>query len=619
MSLFKNKNSASDFNITLVGNPNVGKSTVFNMLTGLHQHTGNWPGKTVQYASGAFNYKGKNYFITDLPGTYSFTPASEDERIAGEYIKEHTDNCTVIVCDATALERSLILALQTMEICKKTIICVNLMDEAMRKGIALNLNLLQNRLGVPVVGTSINDKKSKYKLLEAIEKISENKKEQEKSELKKDTFYYVEKAEEICHGVVTLISYDPYQKDRKIDSVLLGKYTALPCMLIMLAVLFYITLSLSSYPSEFLSDLFDKGLLFLRESRFFNALPPTLSQLIIDGMLTVLAWVIAVMLPPMAIFFPLFSLLEDLGYLPRAAFLLDNSFKKCGTCGKQALTMCMGLGCNCAGISGCRIIQSRRERLTAIITNTFTPCNGRFPTLIAVITMFFISGSGIFGGKITASAIFVLLLILSVLMTFSVSKILSITLLKGEPSSFAMELPPYRKPKVGRLIVRSVLDRTIFVLARAAAVAAPAGIIIWLLSHITVGDKSIFLHITDFLDPVGKIMGLDGTILTGFILGIPANEIVMPIIMMGYTAHDTLSNYETLDSLKTLLTDNGWTAATAASMLLFNLFHWPCSTAILTIKKETANLKWTAASVIIPTIAGVITCCIFNFAVKILC
>ena len=245
-----------------------------------------------------------------------------------------------------------------MEICKKAVICVNLMDEALRKGIAINLNLLQSRLGVPVVGTSIKDKKSKIKLLEAVEKVTKNKESNSSDYSDKDIFYYVEKAEEICHGVVTLVSYDPYKKDRKIDSVLLGKYTAIPCMLIMLAVLFYITLSLSSYPSEFLSDLFDKGLMFLRESNFFKAMPPTLSQVIIDGMLTVLSWVIAVMLPPMAIFFPLFSLLEDLGYLPRAAFLLDNSFKKCGTCGKQALTMCMGLGCNCAGVSGCRIIQS---------------------------------------------------------------------------------------------------------------------------------------------------------------------------------------------------------------------------------------------------------------------
>lgn len=390
-------------------------------------------------------------------------------------------------------------------------------------------------------------------------------------------------------------------------------------MLIMLAVLFYITLSLSSYPSNFLSNLFGELLEALRNSKLFGILPEYISQIIIDGMLTVLSWVVAVMLPPMAIFFPLFSLLEDLGYLPRAAFMLDNSFKKCGTCGKQALTMCMGLGCNCTGISGCRIIQSKRERLNAILTNTFTPCNGRFPTLIAIITMFFISGTNKLSGKFAASAVFVSILILCVLMTFLVSKILSVTLLKGESSSFAMELPPYRKPKVGSLIIRSVLDRTIFVLARAAAVAAPAGIIIWLLSHIIIGEKSIFLHITDFLNPVGKIMGLDGTILTGFILGVPANEIVMPIIMMGYTARDTLSDYDTLDELKNLLVDNGWTWSTAVSMLLFNLFHWPCSTAVLTVKKETAALKWTAASVVIPTIAGFALCCIFNFAVKILC
>lgn len=598
--------------VTLAGNPNVGKSTVFNLLTGMHQHTGNWPGKTVEFAEGKYTYKGEKYRITDLPGTYSFKPDSQDEAIAGEYIKNHPDNCTVIVCDATALERSLILALQTAEICPNTVLCVNLMDEAVRKGICINLQLLERRLNIPVIGTSVKDKKSKAKLLEAIKNSFNSKPREKTDEQEKDIIYYVEKAEQICHGVITLISCDPNERDRKIDKIILGKYTGVPFMLLMLGFIFYLTLTFAGYPSELLSDLFDKMLKYLHTTPLFLNMPQWLSQMLLDGMLNVLSWVVAVMLPPMAIFFPLFTLLEDLGYLPRVAFSLDNRFRKCGTCGKQALSMCMGLGCNCAGITGCRIISSKREKLIAIITNTFTPCNGRFPIIIAIITMFFVSSASPFSGRIRAAGIFVLLMLLSVGMTFLVSKLLSKTLLKGEPDVFSMELPPYRKPEIGRLIVRSVLDRTIFVLGRAVSVAAPAGIIIWLTSHVTIGSASIFEHITQFLEPLGKLMGLDGTILTGFILGLPANEIVIPIIMMGYMAKDVLTDYSTLSELKEIFVNNGWTWITAACTLIFSIFHWPCSTAIITIKKETASLKWTAVSIAIPTLIGIVMCILFN-------
>ncbi len=599
-------------NITLIGNPNVGKSTIFNLLTGLHQHTGNWPGKTVEHLSGEFKYKGKEYNITDLPGTYSYFGKSQDEIIAADYVKNHSDDLTIVVCDATAVERGLILALQTMDICKNVIICINLMDEAFRKGIAVNTQLLKSRLKIPIIETSSKDKSSKKRILEEIHNFALTQKETKPLE---NSIFYVEKAEEICHGAITLLAVDPNEKDRKIDSILLGKYTSIPIMLAVLGFIFYLTITFASYPSELLSDIFDKMLKFLREVSSDLGVPETVKSVIIDGMLKVLFWVVAVMLPPMAIFFPLFTLLEDFGYLPRVAYNLDTPFKKCGTCGKQSLTMCMGLGCNCAGVTGCRIIQSPKEKLIAIITNALTPCNGKFPTIFALITMFFVVESS----KLPSVIIFTVVILMSVCSTMLTSKLLSKFVFKNESESFHMELPPYRKPKIHKVLGNSVMNKILFVLSRAVCVAAPAGIIIWILSNVDIADKSILLHLTDFLDPVGKFIGLDGTILTGFILGLPANEIVIPIILMGYLAKDTLIDYSSLSELKTLLIDNGWTTLTAICTLIFTLFHWPCSTALLTIKKETASLKWTAVSMIIPSVIGFIMCFIVNSIFKLIC
>ncbi len=599
--------------IILAGNPNVGKSTVFNSLTGMRQHTGNWPGKTVESAYGKFKYGGEEYNIIDLPGTYSFSPDSPDEAVAGKYIKEHSDCAVIVVCDATALERSMILALQTADLCPKTVLCVNLLDEAKRKGICIDLELLSERTGLPVFGTDIKDKRKKQKAVSAVKKCSPA---QVDGKLNSDRFYYVEKAEKICHGVITLRQNEPDSADRKIDKVLLGKYTAVPCMMIMLALLFYITLVFSSYPSDLMYSFFDKLISLLKTTAFIKALPPAVGGIITDGMMKVLCWVTAVMLPPMAIFFALFTLLEDFGYLPRVAFCLDEPFRKCGTCGKQALTMCMGLGCNCTGVTGCRIIGSQKEKLISVLTNSFIPCNGRFPILIAVITMFF-AGVGS-KGRIGAALIFSSIIIFSILITFLTSKLLSGVMKKSETKPFVMELPPYRKPDTLKVIFRSVFDRTLFVLARAMCVAAPAGVIIWLLTHINIYGLSIFAHITQLLDPVGRIMGLDGVVLTGFLLGLPANEIVIPIIMMGYLSGTTLENYTSLASLAELFRQNGWDVFTAVSMIVFTVFHWPCSTAIITIKKETASFGWTAVSVILPTLIGFLLCCVFNLFVRLI-
>jgi len=312
----------------------------------------------------------------------------------------------------------------------------------------------------------------------------------------------------------------------------------------------------------------------------------------------------------MAIFFPLFTLLEDLGYLPRVAFNLDKYFKKCSACGKQALTMMMGFGCNAAGVVGCRIIDSPRERLIAIITNNFVPCNGRFPTLIAILTMFFVASSGI-GGSVMSALLLTCLIVLGIAMTFVASKILSMTILKGIPSSFTLELPPYRRPQVGKIIVRSIFDRTLFVLGRAVMVAAPAGLVIWILANVTVGGDTLLNHFSGFLDPFARLMGLDGVILMAFILGFPANEIVVPIIIMSYMSTGTLIELDSLSELRQLFVENGWTWITAVSTMLFSLMHWPCSTTCLTIKKETQSLKWTLISFAVPTLAGIIICIAF--------
>jgi len=340
-----------------------------------------------------------------------------------------------------------------------------------------------------------------------------------------------------------------------------------------------------------------------------------IAEMLVYGIYRVTVWVVSVMLPPMAIFFPLFTLLEDLGYLPRVAFNLDKSFKKCRSCGKQSLTMCMGFGCNAVGVTGARIIDSPRERLIAILTNSFVPCNGRFPTLIAITSMFFVTSVNLFGSVM--SALFVLMfMVLGIIASMGASYILSGTVLKGEPSSFALELPPYRAPDIWQVAIRSVLDRTIFVLSRAVAAAAPAGLIIWLLANITISDVSLLNHIAQFLDPFASLMGLDGVILLAFILGFPANEIVVPIIIMAYMSGGMLTDYSSLSQLKTLLTDNGWTVITALNTMLFVLLHWPCATTCMTIKKETGSIKWALLAFALPTVTGVVVCMLTNFIYK---
>ena len=423
---------------------------------------------------------------------------------------------------------------------------------------------------------------------------------------------FVRKAEFICRGAVVYENQKYDKKDRLLDRLFTSKATGFPIMFLILLGVFWLTITGANYPSELLST----GLFWVEDriSELFLAIgmPVLLNDLLVHGVYRVLAWVISVMLPPMAIFFPLFTLLEDFGYLPRVAFNLDRCFKRCAACGKQALTMCMGFGCNAAGIIGCRIIDSPRERLIAMITNNFVPCNGRFPTMIAIITMFFVgSAAGAFSSVLSA-AILAGVIVLGVLMTLLISKILSATVLKGVPSSFTLELPPYRKPQIGKVIVRSIFDRTLFVLGRAIVVAAPAGLIIWLMANISVGDATLLAHCSGFLDPFAQVIGMDGVILLAFILGFPANEIVVPIIIMAYMAEGSLLDISDLSVLRDLLVSHGWTWITAVSTMLFSLMHWPCSTTCLTIKKETQSVKWTVASFLVPTVTGIVVCFLFT-------
>ena len=599
--------------VALAGNPNVGKSTVFNVLTGLNQHTGNWPGKTVEKAMGQFTYQGQDYLITDLPGTYSMIALSPEEQIAREFILTEHPDVVVVVLDATCLERNLNLAIQIIDLTERVVICVNLLDEANKKRIRINLVQLSVLLGVPVVGIVARSSKNISELKEQIERVANRPVESDEVShsdpdlTEETTISFIHRAKSIYRQCVKNEVTRTDEFDRKLDHIVTSKAFGFPIMVLLLALVFWITLVGANAPSDcmyrFLFHLQDRLAVLFGQA----GMAESLSGPLLYGVYQTVAWVVSVMLPPMAIFFPLFTLLEDSGYLPRVAFNLDRSFRKANAHGKQSLTMCMGFGCNACGIIGCRIIESPRERLIAILTNNFVPCNGRFPTLIAIITMFFAGMDASFQTSVISVSLLVGVILLGILATLLISRFLSSTVLKGLPSSFTLELPPYRLPQFGQVILRSVLDRTIFVLGRAVAIAAPAGLLLWFLANTTIQDASLLSYCTDFMDPFGRLIGLDGVILMAFLLGFPANEIVVPIIIMTYLATGQIQSLD-LESLKQLFINNGWTPVTAICTMLFSLMHFPCATTCLTIRKETQSWKWTVLAWAIPTTTGVMVC-----------
>ncbi len=599
--------------VALAGNPNVGKSTLFNALTGLRQHTGNWAGKTVATARGEYVFEGREYQLVDLPGTYSLAAHSQEEAVARDYIESGQADAVVVVCDATCLERNLILALQVLELTGKVLVCVNLLDEARRLGIQVDLPALSQRLGVPVVGTAAGRQEGLDELKGAIARLVV---EDAPAASRREPRERVTLAERYAAQVVRGERADRLRRQRRLDRLLTSKSTGIPLMLLLFGLVVWLTVAGANGPSALLTALFAR----LGEvlEGWLAPAPVWLSGILLDGVYRVTAWVVAVMLPPMAIFFPLFTLLEDLGYLPRVAFVMDHAFQKCRACGKQCLTMCMSMGCNACGVTGCRIIDSPRERLIAILTASLVPCNGKFPTLIALITIFFVGGRTGALASLEGAALLLATLVLGVAGTLGCSRLLSATVLKGMPSSFALELPPFRRPRVGEVIVRSVLDRTLFVLGRAVAVAAPAGAAIWLLANVTVGGASLLAWCTGFLDPFARWFGLDGVILMAFILGWPANEIVLPVMLMAYLSAGSLVEFDSLAALGQLLTQQGWTWLTAVCAMLFSLFHWPCSTTCLTVYKETGSVKWTALAVALPTALGLGLCFVVTAAARLL-
>lgn len=568
--------------IALAGNPNVGKSTLFNALTGLRQHTGNWPGKTVGKVSGETVFRGQRIELIDLPGTYSLEGASEDERIAAAYISSGEADCIIAVCDGNCLERTLILVLQILQRTNRVVVCINLMDEASRRGIRIDANALQSALGVPVVLTAAGRKEGIRELLACAVTLKNP---------ENPTYHWddpLKAAESLAQRCITVA-----QKEENwryvLDRILVSRRYGVPILLLLLFIIVWLTVWGANYPSQLLEACFVWFYDLLMG--LTAAWPRWLSGMLIDGMYLTSARVISVMLPPMAIFFPLFTILEDVGYLPRMAFLLDRPMCKCGGCGKQALTLCMGLGCNAVGVTGCRIIDSPRERLLAILTNAMVPCNGRFPTLILLGSLFF---PGIGAPVIVAACVMT-----GVLGAMAASGVLSRTVLRHESSTFLMEMPPFRRPRVGQILVRSLLDKTLFVAGRALTVAAPAGILLWVLAN-----TPLFHLLYTSLDPVGQLLGMNGIILLAFLLALPANELVIPVILMAMTGAGSLAAAQSTG----ILLDAGWTWQTAVCTMVFTIFHWPCSTTLITIYKETKSAAKTAAAFFLPTAVGCSLC-----------
>lgn len=615
--------SNNSLTFALAGNPNVGKSTVFNSITGLNQHTGNWTGKTVEVCSGQFIKNGEAHTIIDLPGSYSSFADSEEEEITDDFLSKGEYDAVIIVVDATALERNLNFVLQILMKTVKAVLCLNMIDIAEKRGIGIDTDELSLQLGIPVLSVSAKKSRGINELMNtaidvgrgklktySVKSISELNNIDDSLRL---TQIISEKCSEISNLTISERVCENQDINRRLDRLFTSKLTGIPIMILFMLGIFWLTAYGANYPSEMLSILFGHITDGISAVLTHINTPTAITAFICDGVLKTAGWVVAVMLPPALIFFPIFSLLEDFGYLPRVAFNMDGIFMKAGTGGKQSLTMLMGFGCNACGVVGCRIISSKKERSIAMLTNSFIPCNGRIPTLIALSSVFLVPTMTQEASALITALMILALLLAAVAVTLLVSKLLSIAY-KSKTSAFVLELPNYKKPQIFKSVALSIKNKVLSVLSRAVVVALPAGAIIWLLANTVIEDRSLLQYTTDFLDPFGRLIGVDGTVLTAFILGFPANEIVIPVMLMSYTAGGSLTDYSTLSDLNTLLLSNGWNLATAVCTMILCIFHFPCSTTCITIYKESGSKLLTLLSVIIPLSVGIWLCFIVNFA-----
>ncbi len=585
-----NKRDESILTVALVGNPNVGKSTLFNMLTGMNQHTGNWPGKTVELAQG--RAKKAPVYLIDLPGTYGLHGVSEDEIVAGEFLSSGEANCVVAVCDGSSLERSLILALDVLKRTEKAVVCVNLMDEARRKGITVDKDALEKALGVPVVLTGGG--KGREALLDAVFHATAP---NQSIKGDADSIALAKTIAEqcVCQGADKNLKFR-----RQVEKLIVSRRFGVPLLFLILLFLIWLTV----WGANGISNLLEQGLTVAYGWLIAVSapIPGFWKGLLIDGIFATAGRVLCVMLPPMAIFFPLFTLLEDVGYLPRMAFLLDPCMARCGCCGRQALTLCMGLGCNAVGVMGCRIISSPKQRLSAMLTNAFVPCNGRFPSLL-------ILGSILFPEAGTALVV-AICVALGVVTAVAVSGGLNKTCFRSDQSIFLMEMPPFRRPRLGKILIRSLLDRTLRIAGRALLVAGPAGAVLWLLS-----STGVLAQICTFLNPLGILLGMNGVILTAFLFCLPANELLIPVILMILSGTASL---QTASGMSMMELQSFLTMPMAVCTMVFTLCHWPCATTLMTFYRETKSIKKTAVAFLLPTAVGCLLCILLNLLFRLI-
>lgn len=611
-----------------MGNPNVGKSTIFNILTGLKQHTGNWAGKTVELATGKLENNGVEYTLVDLPGTYSLLHNSPEEQVTREFIEKGDFNCILIVASAASLERNLLLTLETLHITNKAILCLNLCDEAENKGVVIDTDELSLQLGIPVVSTSAKKHKGIKELKSTLFKVCEGdintysvsniRALPDLSDTEGITHEATKLAEAISRFTVKKKGRCYSETDRRLDKIFTSKLTGIPIMVLIFAFVFWVTAYGANYPSQLLSNI----LFAIKDAfvKFFTELGihKIITSLIFDGIYTTGAWVISVMLPPAVIFFSLFALVEDSGYLPRLVFNLDKLFQKFGSSGKMAITMLLGFGCNGCGVSGCRIISDKRERTAAILTNSFIPCNGRIPLLIALTSVFFGRTESALLNSLITTGVLLLLLFFAVLISLLVSLISSKLLGKHNTSSFILELPSYRRPQYIKVILLTMKEKVGYVVSRALLVSLPAGALLWILANISIAEQSILSYVVGFFEPFADFIGVDGTIAVSYILSFPANELTLPVMLMSYLSEGTLTEYSSIEDLSRILLANGWTTLTAVNTLILCLFHFPCSTTAFVIKKETHSNRITVLSILLPLAIGITLCIvtklIFSFA-----